>query len=96
MNKFDRQWQKLAALARQAPAGDGSAPYGFATRLAAAGLAAPAEGAWPGFGRYARRGLLVAAMVCVAAVALNLPAVFGSRDDEVELDDAIVQVLDLS
>jgi hypothetical protein len=96
MNKFDQQWQKLTTLARQAPTPDASAPYGFATRMAAAGLAAPAESPWAGFERYALRGLLAAATLCVAAVAFNLSAVLGSHDDEAELDDTVSQVLDLS
>ncbi len=96
MNKFDQQWQKLTALARQAPVGDTSAPYGFATRMAAAGLSAPAESPWAGFERYALRGLLAATTLCVAAVAFNLSAMTGNHDDEVELDDTVSQVLDLS
>ena len=96
MNKFDQQWQKLTALARQVPVRDAQAPYGFATRMAATAMAAPAESAWAGFERYALRGLLAAATLGVAAVAFNLSAVLGSHDDEAELDDTVSQVLDLS
>lgn len=96
MNQFDQQWQKLTALARQAPSSDAQAPYGFATRLAATAMTAPAESAWAGFERYALRGLLAAATLCVAAIAFNLTAVIGGHDDDLDLDDTVSQVLDLS
>lgn len=97
MNKFDQKWQKLIALARQAPANaDMSAPYGFATRTVSLAMAAPLPSISAVFGRFALRGLLAAATLSVAAVAFNFTAVAGGQDDETVVDDTISQELDLS
>ena len=61
MNRFDSQWQKLIVAARQAPADPtATAPYGFATRIAAQAVALPAT-SWLPLERFAFRGLLLAA-----------------------------------
>jgi hypothetical protein len=97
MNRYDRQWQKLVALARQAPAEAGAAPYGFATRVTALAVAqAPAP--WVPLERFALRGLLLAAVCSAAAVAFNFTALFS---DQAELyttgtTDTVVELLDIS
>lgn len=97
MNRFDHQWQKLTALARQAPREESvPAPFGFATRLAATGLAAPAENPWASFERYALRGLLAAVTVSAAAVAFNLTSGANGAEDFLFADDTVSQILDFS
>ena len=95
MNRFDHQWQKLTALARQAPADAAAAPYGFATRVAAQGFALPPA---PWLERFALRGLLVAAACSVAAVVFNF-AEFSTDQGDVYATgttDTVVELLDLS
>lgn len=98
MNRFDHQWQKLIVAARQAPADPGAAaPYGFATRLAAQAGALPAT-SWLPFERFALRGLLVAAVCGVTAIAFNL-SVFST--DQADLyatgtTDVVADLLDIS
>ena len=97
MKQFDQKWQKLTALARQAPTEDDApAPFGFATRTAALAMAAPSPRLGAVFGRLALRGLLAAAAFSVAAVVFDFTALAGSQDDETGVDDTISQVLDLS
>ena len=84
MKNFDQKWQQLAAAARRAPAaGDEAAPYGFATRMAAAGLAAPRVGPWFGAERLALRGLLAACALCAASLAFD----FASGELTIEGED---------
>lgn len=97
MNRFDHQWQKLTALARQTPADAGApAPYGFVIRMAAQAAALPAATPWHSLERFALRGLLAAAACSVAAAVFNY-ATFqpDSADDEVA-GDTVSEVLDLT
>lgn len=97
MNRFDHQWQKLTALARQAPAESGAVPYGFATRVAAQGFALPAA-PWLSLERFAFRGLLVAAACSLAAVAFNYSVLSADQTDiyATGTTDTVVELLDLS
>jgi hypothetical protein len=99
MKNFDHQWQKLTALARQAPdERDAALPPGFATRVAARAAAAPAGSPWAAFERFALRGLLVAAVCSAAAVALNY-SVFSSDQADIYATgttDTVVEMLDIS
>ncbi len=64
-------WQKLARLARQAPKpADESAPFGFATRLAARWAAGetPAPSAWDVLEAFSLRSLVVAGALVIAVV----------------------------
>lgn len=97
MNSFNQDWQKLVALARQAPpAGDDLiVPPGFATRVAALAAARPAS-PWGGLERFALRGL-VAAISCCAAVMIY--SYFGQGSellDEAELNDSVAEFVSLS
>jgi len=95
MNEFDQQWQKLVALARQAPDSEEvRIPYGFAVRLAAqaGGRAAP----FASLERFALRGLLAAAACCVAAVAFNYFSHSSELTEDVGLDETVGAVLDIS
>jgi hypothetical protein len=97
MNRFDHQWQKLTALARQAPDDkDARAPLGFATRVAARAAAAPADSPWAVFERFALRGLVVAAAFGVAAVAFNYTALTSESSDDIASTDTVSELLDLS
>lgn len=89
MKNFDQQWQRLIAAARRAPAaGDEAAPYGFAVRVAAAGLAAPRVGPWFGVEQLALRGLLAACALCVAGMSFHLAS--GELTLEGE-DEALIE-----
>lgn len=99
MNRFDHQWRKLTALARQAPAEPGAAaPYGFATRVAAQAVALPADTPWLSLERFALRGLVAAAACSLAAVAFNYPELTSDLPDSYVSGaaDSIVELLDLS
>ena len=97
MNRFDHQWQKLTALARQAPAEAGTAPHAFATRVAAQGFALP-PAPWLSLERFAFRGLLVAAACSVAAVVFNFAELATDQGDiyATGTTDTVVELLDIS
>jgi hypothetical protein len=72
MNPFDRTWQKLTALARQAPAAAlESAPLGLATRVVARAWSQPAPRPWAVMERLAWRGLMVAVALGGAAAIFD-------------------------
>lgn len=99
MNQFDQQWQKLTALARQAPADrDTALPPGFATRVAARAVATPAPGPWFALERLALRGFIAAAVCGVAAVAYGFPSLTSDQLDiyATGTADTVVELLDLS
>jgi hypothetical protein len=97
MNRFDHQWQKLTALARQAPDdGDFAVPPGFATRVAARAATIPAGSPWAVFERFALRGLVVAAAFGVAAIALNYTSFTSDPSDDYAATDTVSDLLDLS
>ena len=99
MNRFDHQWQKLTALARQTPADAGApAPYGFVIRMAAQAAALPAATPWHSLERFALRGLLAAAACCVVAVALNYSELLTDQSDSYVSGtaDSIDELLDIS
>ncbi|MBI2815187.1 MAG: hypothetical protein HYX71_12995 [Opitutae bacterium] len=99
MNRFDCQWQKLTALARQAPADPGAdTPHGFATRVAARAAALPAATPWRAFERFAFRGLVAAAACCLAAVAFNYSEFSADPTDSYvnSTADSIDELLDIS
>lgn len=99
MSQFDHQWQRLAALARQAPANrDDAAPAGFATRVAARASALPSGTPWLSLERYALRGLLAAAVCSAAAVAFNFSLLSSEQADiyTTGTTDSVVEMLDLS
>lgn len=98
MNRFDHQWQKLITAARQAPVDPATAPYGFATRVAAQAVTmAPAP--WLSLERFALRGLAVAAVCSVAAFALNFTELSSEQQPDIYATgttDTLVDMLDLS
>jgi len=97
MKNFDNHWQKLTALARQAPADpDAVVPYGFATRVATRAVTAPAGSAWAVSERFALRGLVIAAAFGVAAIALNYSSFTSEPSDDYATTDAVSELLELS
>jgi hypothetical protein len=100
MNRYDQQWHKLVALARQAPADPGAVPYGFATRVTALAAAQP-PAPWVPLERFAFRGLLLAAVCSVAAVAFNFTELTTNDQGDVYptlpgTTDTLVELLDIS
>ena len=97
MSRFDHQWQKLTALARQACDDRAvAAPYGFATRVVTRAAAAPAVSPWAPFERFALRGLLVAAAFGMGAVAFNYAYLQADTADEYAATDTVGELLDVS
>lgn len=99
MSQFDQQWQKLTALARQAPADqDGALPLGFATRVAARAVAAPPAGPWFTLGHFAFRGLVAAAACGVGAILYSFPSLTSDQTDiyATGTAEAVVELLDIS
>jgi hypothetical protein len=95
MNRFDRDWQKLVTLARQAPRDpdEPAPPPGFATRVVA--RAAP-PAAWAGLERFAWRGLLAAATCCLVVLAYSYFGPAGDFTDDGAIDDTVAELLALS
>ena len=98
MNQFDQQWRKLASLARQAKdVQDCAAPYGFSTRVAANAAGLPFDSSSAPFERFALRGLLVAAVCGIAAVAFDYATfVTSTQTDAYVAADMVGDLLDLS
>jgi hypothetical protein len=94
MNRFDRDWQKLVALARQAPRDpdEVAPPPGFVTRV----VARATPPAWPGLERFAWRGFLAAATCCLVVVAYSYFGQPGDVAEEGALDDTVSELLALS
>jgi len=98
MSTFDHQWQKLTALARSAPVDPTTAPFGFATRVAARAATAPAESPWAFIEHFALRGLVVAAVFGMASAAFNYSILTSDQTDfyATGATDSIVELLDIS
>ncbi len=98
MNQFDQQWRKLTSLARQArDTRDTSVPYGFSTRVAAHAAGLPFDSSSVPFERFALRGLLVAAVCGIAAVAFDYATfVTSTQTDAYVAADMVGDLLDLS
>ena len=103
LNDPRHPWTRLTAAARQAPDDrDTSAPYGFATRVAALALAQE-ERVYSLFERFALRAVGVSCLLALVSVALNYSAlstplnVTASAEEEMApADDALAAVLDFA
>lgn len=95
MNPNSQAWPRLAAAARHTPDDlDAGAPYGFATRIAALGLAVPAA-VLPRatLEKFALRGLFAACALSVAAVAFGYSAFRTEQETEAVTGDTVTEVL---
>ena len=101
LNDPRHPWARLTAAARTVRDDrDASAPYGFATRMAALALAQESR-VLSLLERFSFRAVGVAALLALGSVALNYSALTGSTfaqadDDMLQADDAVSIVLDLS
>jgi hypothetical protein len=100
MKPHQQSWSRLVEAARRAPAPDDAAvPYGFATRVAALGLAA-AERPMVAvlFERFSLRAMGIACLLALGAVAANyssLRQLFVAHDAAPTSDDPIAEVVNL-
>lgn len=79
-------WNRLVALARQVPPAENEVvemPYGFATRVAARGLAAMDKGVASLFEPFALRALGIAAVAAITIIALGFNPVLQNIREEV-------------
>ena len=97
MNPFDRSWQKLTALARQAPAAElESAPLGLATRVVARAWSQPAPRPWVVMERFAFRGLIVAMALGGAAAIFDDSVSTAEPNEDYANADTVNELLDLT
>ena len=93
MKNFENEWRQLTVAARQAPAaGPVTAPYGFATRVAARAMSAEPPVGMTMFGRFSVQALYLACLLTLASVAANYLAFAGMEDDEQALIDPVSEV----
>ena len=97
MNPPDSKWPRLTAAARSARDDrDTAAPYGFATRVAALGLA-PERVATSLLERFSLRALGLAALLAVVCFAADYSTVVGFfRGETTNTDDPVAEVVDLA
>ncbi len=93
MNRQDQAWARLTAAARRAADDrEVSAPYGFATRVAARAMSAPSlTGAL--LEKFALRGFVAAAACSVAAAAFGYSSLTSEQEFESTSGDLVVEVL---
>lgn len=97
MNRFDHQWQRLTALARQVPDDrELTPPSGLALRVSTQAALLTTAGTWAALERFASRGLLVAAACGVAAIVFNYSSFTTEPTHEYAAADAVGELLDLS
>ncbi len=97
MNPFDRSWQNLTALARQAPAAESeSAPVGLATRVVARAWSQPAPRSWAMMERLALRGLMVAVVLGGAAAIFDDSMSTAEPTEDYATADTVNELLDLT
>lgn len=101
MNPADPRhpWQRLAAASRRASDNrETSAPFGFATRVAARALERQTPFASL-FERFSLRALGIACLLAVGTVAVNYAAIRNANQEaefSVLTEDPVAAVLDLS
>ena len=102
LNDPRHPWARLTSAARTVrDDSDASAPYGFATRLAALALAQESR-VVSLLERFSFRAIGVAALLALCSVALNYKDITATtnaayaEDEMIQPDDAVTIVLDLS
>lgn len=97
MNNHQHSWQRLVAAARaHRDERDEAAPYGFGVRVAAQAATLPAASPWALFERFAFRGLMVAAIFGVGAMAMGFTGILSEPSDDYAAADTVVEILDLT
>src|SRR6478736_8684708 len=97
MSQFEHQWQALVGRARQAEdARDTEAPYGFAARVVAQSAGIHGSAPWAALERFAVRGFLAASACCVAAVAFNYFGRSLESSAEMQIEETLSPVIELS
>jgi hypothetical protein len=99
MNLTHRQWQRLTAAVRRAPEErSATAPYGFATRVAARAFAVQASSS-PLLERFALRAFGLACLLAMLGVAANYSLLRNNVPEEDRFfitDDPAAILLDVS
>jgi len=97
MSQFDHQWQALVSRARQAPdTRDVDVPFGFAARVVAQSAGTYGAAPWAALERFAVRGFLAASACCVAAVAFNYFGRSLESSAEIQIEETLSPVIELS
>jgi hypothetical protein len=88
-------WHRLIAMARRVDdERDPSAPYGFATRVAALAFSAERP-LYSLLERFSLRALVLAGVLTVITVATNLAPILNAVDDEAVTETATAVIADL-
>ncbi len=93
MQRFDEQWQKVVARARQAPGRDEEMPFGFAARVVALGRQQQVPGPEALWLRLALRVLAGAVGVLIVCAALELPHMRDARQLDPGLENTVAQIV---
>lgn len=94
MKPNDQGWQSLVAAARRVQDDRAvSAPYGFATRVAARALAGERLATRSVFDRFSWRVLGVAGLLAAVSVATSYGSLSNSSDEDVLSNDSAVAAL---
>ncbi len=94
MKPQDTGWERLVLAARGARDDrDTSAPYGFATRVAALAMAQRPPALTAIFERFSWRALGVAGLLALVSFAANFAFFNGSTDEDLMPDDTVVAAL---
>ena len=94
MNPKNPSWQKLVAVARQARDDrPETAPYGFATRIAALAMAGEVPEHANLFERWSWRAVAIAGLFAAVSVAANYTALTSSVEEDFLLEETSVAAL---
>jgi anti-sigma-K factor RskA len=93
MKDFDARWQECAKRARQAPAREDTAPFGFASRVVARAFPIKGLSQVEVFWHLALRMLTGAVAVMILCMAMELPHLRGPRPLEIGVEDTVAQLV---
>ena len=92
MNDFDSKWQRCVARAREASPRDKSAPFGFATRVVAAGFSPAGSALEPVWRRMALAWLACAVTGLAVCAILELPHLRDATPLNPGVEDTVAQL----
>ena len=93
MTSFDSKWQQCAARARQAAPRDESAPFGFATRIAARAFTTQPQSLERVWQHLALRLLAGALGVLLVVAAIEVPHMRDTHPLEPGVADTVAQLV---